>query len=186
MISNWQYAFVYLINVVLGLYTTVVLLRFLLQWTRASFYNPLAQAIVRLTSPLLLPLRRVIPGWQGMDLAAVLLAYLIQFLNVAAVTWLVGFELFVGSLLWWTLLRLVYLLIMLFTFTIVVEALLSWFSQARAGPGANLLWSINAPILRPLRRFIPPAGGLDFTPLLAIVLLQFINMLLPIPPMLRL
>jgi len=186
MIDNWQYALIYVINVVLGLYTTAVMLRFLLQWTRASFYNPLAQAIVKLTSPLLLPLRRIIPGWRGMDLAALLLAYLIQLLNVAVVTWIADYPMSTGLLLWWALLRIVYLLTMLFTFTILIEAVLSWLSQARAGPGANLLWSINAPILRPLRRYIPPAGGLDFTPLVALVLLQVINILLRLPDWLRL
>jgi len=172
------YALIYIIDVMLGLYATAVLLRFLLQWTRASFYNPLAQAIVRLTNPLLLPLRRLIPGWRGLDLAALLLTFLIQLLNVAIVCWLLDFPLAAGPLLWWTLLRIIYLLIMLFTFTILIEAVLSWLSQARAGPGANLLWSINAPILRPLRRHIPPVAGLDFSPLIALVALQAINIAL--------
>ncbi|HVA54291.1 MAG TPA: YggT family protein, partial [Gammaproteobacteria bacterium] len=79
------YALVFLINTLFGLFTAAVILRFLLQWLRADFYNPICQAIVKITNPLLLPLRRIIPGWRGLDFAAVVLAVILQLINVTLV-----------------------------------------------------------------------------------------------------
>ena len=81
MNSRGLYALVFLINTVFGLYTAAVMLRFLLQWMRADFYNPICQAIVKLTNPPLLPLRRVIPGWRGLDFAAVVLVVILQIID---------------------------------------------------------------------------------------------------------
>ena len=84
MMENSVHALVFVINTVLGLYTAAVILRFLMQQVRADFYNPLAQAMMKLTNPLLLPLRRFIRPWNRIDLASLVLALLLQLLNVVA------------------------------------------------------------------------------------------------------
>ena len=174
-------ALVFVINTLLGLYTAAVMLRFLMQQVRADFYNPLAQAVVRITSPLLLPLRRVIPPWGKVDSAAVVLMILMQFANV----WLV---LFVsdspfmyawGSIVFWTVFKLIFILVNLYFFSILMEAVISWLGQGRS-PLDGLLRPVNAPLLRPARRILPPTSGLDFSPLLVMLVLQVINLLLPL------
>jgi len=180
MSSRGLYALVFLINTVFGLYTAAVMLRFLLQWMRADFYNPICQAIVKLTNPPLLPLRRIIPGWRGLDFAAVVLVAILQIINVALVLVIVdGFPDPLG-LAWWTLLKIIFLLVNLYFVTILVEAILSWTNPSHRNPIAGLLWSINAPLLQPARRLIPPLGGLDLSPLVVLILLQVVNILLPL------
>jgi len=174
------YALVFLINTLFGLFTAAVILRFLLQWLRADFYNPICQAIVKITNPLLLPLRRIIPGWRGLDFAAVVLAVILQLINVTLVLVIViGFPSPL-NLAWWTVLKLVFLLVNLYFVTILVEAILSWTNASQHNPIAGLLWCINAPLLQPARKLIPPLGGLDLSPLVILILLQVVNILLPL------
>jgi YggT family protein len=174
------YALVFLINTLFGLYTAAVILRFLLQWMRADFYNPVCQAIVKITNPLLLPLRRIFPGWRGMDFAAVVLVIILQLINVALVlVMVVGFPEAL-DLVWWTALKVIFILVNLYFVTILVEAILSWTNASQRNPVASLLWSINAPLMRPVRKLIPPLGGLDLSPLVVLILLQVMNILLPL------
>ena len=172
-------ALVFVINTVLGLYTAAVLLRFLMQQVRADFYNPLAQAVVKLTNPLLTPLRRVIRPWGKLDAAAIVLMIVVQFMNVLLVVWVAGTLYTWGYIVYWTVLKLVFILVNLYFFTILMEAVLSWFSQGRS-PVDGLLRPLNAPLLGPARRLLPPVSGLDLSPLLVMLLLQVINLLLPL------
>lgn len=178
-------ALIFIINVVLGLYTAAVMLRFLLQWTRADFYNPICQAIVKITNPLLLPLRRIVPGWRGLDFAAVALVVILQIVNVALVMVIVGLSTDALLFIWWTFLKILFVLVNLYFVTILVEAILSWVNPGHRHPLLGVLWSLNAPLLKPARRLIPPLGGLDFSPLVILILLQVINILLPLPGWLR-
>lgn len=173
-------ALIFVINTLFGLYSAAVLLRLLLQWVRADFYNPLSQAIVMLTNPPLRPLRRVIPGWRGIDFAALLLAALIQLINVLLVLWIAGVSANPFSVVIWTLLKLVFILVNLYFFSILLEAILSWTGQGRYNPVGRMLWQLNAPLLGPVRRVLPPLGGLDLSPLVIIILLQVVNILLPL------
>jgi YggT family protein len=173
-------ALVFLINTLLDLYTAAVMLRFLLQWRRADFYNPICQAIVKLTNPLLLPLRRIIPGWRGLDFAAVVLVVILQIINVTLVVVIVGGSPDPVNLAWWTVLKIIFLMVNLYFVTILVEAILSWTNASHRTPVAGLLWNINAPLLQPARKLVPPIGGLDLSPLLVLILLQVVNILLPL------
>jgi len=172
-------ALVFVINTLLGLYTAAVLLRFLMQQMRADFYNPLAQAVVKVTNPLLLPLRRVIPAWGKMDMAAIVLMVAVQFVNVLLVMLAASMPYTWGYLIYWTILKLIFILVNLYFFSILLEALMSWLGQGR-GPLDGLLRPLNAPLLRPARRILPPTSGLDFSPLLVMLVLQVINLLLPL------
>lgn len=182
MMENSVHALVFIINTVLGLYTAAVLMRFLMQQVRADFYNPLAQAVMKLTNPLLLPLRRVIRPWRRIDTAALLLILLLQLFNVVLVTWLANLThgdddrlpYGPGFVLMWTALKLIYILVNLYFFTILVEVLGSWFNQGR-NPMDGLLRPLNAPLLSPVRRVLPPFSGLDFSPLVVLLLLQVIG-----------
>jgi YggT family protein len=129
---------------------------------------------------LLLPLRRIIPGWRGMDFAAVMLVIILQLVNVALVLVIVvGFPQAL-DLVWWTALKIIFLVVNLYFVTILVEAILSWTNASQRNPVAGLLWNINAPLLQPVRKLIPPLGGLDLSPLVVLILLQVVNILLPL------
>lgn len=170
----------FVLDVVFGLFTYAFLLRFLMQWQRAPFRNPLSQAVVALTDWAVKPLRRVLPGFGGVDWSTLVLAYLAQFLWLLSTSLVVGaFTLSGGAVAIVALLSVLELLkttIWLLIIVVIVQAVLSW--VAPDGPLAGLLNALTFRFLAPIRRVVPPLGGaLDLSPLILIVLLQLILML---------
>lgn len=184
MNGNVTAAVLFLVNTLLSLYAMVVLLRFILQLVRADFYNPLSQFVVRATNPLLRPLRRIIPGAWGIDFAALLLTYLVALITVALLAMIAGASPANIALLGYALLKCVLLVIHLYFFTILVQVILSWVSPGWS-PVAGMLYTLNEPLLRPFRKILPSLGGIDLSPLFAIILLQFVSFLVPLPPVFR-
>jgi len=169
-----------LVEVVFGLYLLAVLLRFLFQLARADFYNPISQFLVAFTNPLLKPLRRLIPGLYGIDLASLVLLlvlkcvelYLLLLLGGVAVQWLPIVAAATVDLLRLTL--------NVYFFAILIRVILSWFMPygIHQNPAGSLLVSLTEPLLRPARRLIPPIGGLDLSPIAVIVVLQLMQLAL--------
>ncbi|HWQ95506.1 MAG TPA: YggT family protein [Gammaproteobacteria bacterium] len=174
-------AAVFLIQTVFGLYILAVLLRFLLQWVRADFYNPVSQFLVKMTTPLLRPLRRVIPGFGGIDFASVVLMLALQIIELVLVIQLLGQPLSVGGLMVLAVAGLLSLLIKIFLFSILIQVILSWVRPGDHSPVSLLLYQLNEPLLAPARRIIPAISGLDLSPVLVLVLLQLSLMLLVAP-----
>jgi YggT family protein len=175
----------FIINTLFGLYILVVMVRFLLQWVRADFYNPVSQFIVRVTAPVLRPLRRVIPGWGGIDFAAVVLMLLLQLLSLTLILLLRGQGVPLLTLLFWSLSELVTLAISIYTWAILIQAIISWINPGAYNPVVSLLHALTEPLLRPARRLLPPVSGLDLSPLLVLIALQVLKML-TIPPLMML
>ncbi|MEA3278478.1 MAG: YggT family protein [Pseudomonadota bacterium] len=173
---------VFLVHTVFGLYTAVVVLRFLLQWTRADFYNPISQFIVKLTTPVLRPLRRVIPGYGGIDLASLTLAWLLKSAELAIVALVAGMGRNLLGALGWAVPALVGLVINILLIAILVRVILSWLNPDPYHPATALLGSLTEPVLGPARRLLPPIGGLDLSPMLVMVGLVLLEMLI-IPPL---
>jgi YggT family protein len=171
-------ATVFLIQTVFGFYILAVMLRFLLQCVRADFYNPLVQFLVRITNPLLLPLRRFVPGYRGLDLASVVLAFALQLLEVLLVTALFGRSLDIGGVLLVTVMELLKLLINIYLWGVIIQAVLSWINPDPRHPAARVLAQLTAPLLRPARRLLPPVSGVDLSPVLVVVALIFVSLLL--------
>lgn len=172
---------VFLVKVVFGLYATLVLLRFLLQWVRADFYNPLSQFIVKATKPALNPLRRLIPGFSGIDTASLVLAWLVitaEQLSILAISG-VGFQLLAAALL--AIPEMISLIINIFLFAILLQVILSWINPGSYNPAIGLIHSLTEPLLAPVRRRMPDMGGLDLSPMVVMVGLVVLEMLL-IPP----
>jgi YggT family protein len=159
------------------LYVGAFVLRFLLQATRADFYNPFSQFIVRVTQPLLKPLRRIMPGWRGIDFAALLLIVVLQ--AIAVVVWLLirGAPLVPEGIAILTLVKLIDLVLNIYFLALIIHAILSWVVQGYH-PVMAVLSDLTAPILNPIRRILPTAGGIDFSPMVAILLIMFIRILL--------
>jgi YggT family protein len=172
---------VFIVKVVFGLYATLVLLRFFLQLVRADFYNPLSQFIVKATKPALNPLRRVIPGFSGIDTASLVLAWLVitaEQLSILAITGL-GFQLLAAALL--AIPEMISLIINIFLFAILIQVIISWINPGSYNPAIGLIHSLTEPLLAPVRRWMPDMGGLDLSPMVVMVGLVVLEMLL-IPP----
>jgi YggT family protein len=171
-------AAVYVIQTLGSLYLLIVLLRFVLQLVRADFYNPLSQFIVRATSPLLMPLRRVIPGFGGIDLASLVLALLVQLALMLIVLALDGrLQWSLPELLVWSLIGVTSLFLKIFFFALIVSVILSWVAPGTHNPAAQLVHQICEPLLAPIRRFLPNLGGLDISPIFAFIALNLLDML---------
>lgn len=159
------------------LYIAAFVLRFLLQLVRADFYNPVSQVIVRITQPLLKPVRRLVPSWGGIDVATILIVLALQI--VAVLVWFMirGIPLNPEMIALLSLIRLVDLILNIYLLALIVHAIMSWVVQGYH-PVMALLSDLTAPILNPIRRILPTAGGIDFSPMAAILLIYFIRLLL--------
>lgn len=173
---------VFLIQVLFGLYLLVVMLRFLLQLVRADFYNPISQFIVKATSPLLKPLRSVIPGLGGIDISSLILAWLVKSLELFLIILISGKGLVFIYPIVLAIPGLLELVINIFLFSVLVMVILSWLSPGSYNPAVGLLYSLTEPVMKPVRKFIPPMGGLDLSPMAVMIGLALLKMLL-IPPL---
>lgn len=173
-------ALIFIVDTLLSLALFVVLARLLLQWARADFRNPIAQAIVRLTNPLILPLRRILPPVGKVDTASVVAVLLVAVVKVGILLALRGYgspgvQLWVQSVA----VELVEALLRTYFYAILLYALLSLIAPGGYSPLQSVLASVCEPVLRPFRRLIPPIAGIDLSPLWAVIAIQAILLLLP-------
>jgi YggT family protein len=171
-------ALLFVVGFLLRLALFVVLLRLLLQWTRADFRNPLCQAVVKLTNPLILPLRRVLPPIGKIDTASVVAVFFVAFVYVGTV-----FALTEGippALQWIrpVFLEIVHTLLSTYFYAIILYAALSLIAPGGYSPLQSVLTSLCEPVLRPIRRFIPALAGIDLSPLWACMIITVIFILL--------
>ena len=171
----------FLLDTAFGLLTYALLLRFAMQWLRAPFRNPVGQAVTALTDWAVKPLRRVLPGFRGIDWSTLLLAWLAQFIWLAAVGLVIGGSASLGGAIAGTLVLLACVELLkaalwLLIIIVFAQAILSWVGPG--GPVAGLLNALTYRFLAPIRRIVPPLGGtLDLSPLIVIVLAQLALML---------
>ena len=170
-------AITYLLNFVFDTMLMILILRVWLQLVRADFYNPLCQFIVKVSNPLVIPFRKVIPGLGGIDVATIVIAYLVASLKFVIIPMLNGGEIDVISAL---IIGGAYLIkevgVLLFIIMLVM-ALMSWIVQGY-NPTQAVLHQLTAPILRPIQRVVPSIGGLDLSVLIAFLALNMINIFL--------
>lgn len=171
----------FLIQTLIGMYILVVMLRFLLQWARADFYNPVSQFIVKATQPPLAPLRRIIPGFAGVDVAALVFMFVLKFVELWLVTTLLGRTPQSAGLAMLSVAELLALGINVYIFSILIQVIISWVNPGMYNPVMGLLHSLNEPLLGPARRLIPPISGLDLSPIAVIIFLQLASMLVVAP-----
>jgi len=171
MPSNVSSAIVFVINALTSLYLLVLLLRFWLPWLQADFRNPLAQGILRVTSPLVIPVRRIVPPFGRLDTATILVAFIIQYIAVLLMMLVIGQTAGIVPIAVTSIVKLVALSINLFVYAIFIRIILSWISQGAHNPATAIITTLTEPVLRPFRRIIPPMGGFDISPIFAIILL---------------
>lgn len=164
-------ALYYIIQSIGQLLLLLLLLRFWLPWFGADFRNPIAQGILRLTSPIVVPIRRVLPSVGRLDTATILVAYVVQFLLITVLVALQGRLFNALPIAIVTAIELVILSLNLFFFVILIRIILGWFAPATHNPLTMMLHSLAEPILAPFRRWVPPMGGIDISPILPIILI---------------
>ena len=164
---------IYLVQTFFGFYTILVLLRFLLQLVRADFYNPISQFAVKATSPILNPMRRVIPGWGGVDVSSLLLILALQVIQLVAIILMLGYPIpNAGLIVAWSAVGILGLLLNFFFWAIIIQVVLSWVAPQSNNPVVGLLYQITEPIMAPARKLLPPMGGMDFSPIITFMLIQ--------------
>lgn len=183
--ANANNALFFLISTLFDLALWAWLLRILLQWVRADFYNPLSQLVWTTTRYPTDFLRSFIPRWRKLDTAALLVLFVIAVIYVHVMSSLFGFRTPLLPALGYALLKIAVLLVNLLTFTLFIQAIMSWVGPGVNNPASNVLWSLNEPLLRPVRRLIPPLSGLDLSPLAVMLVLQVVSRLLPLPGVFR-
>ncbi|MBO6849824.1 MAG: YggT family protein [Marinobacter sp.] len=162
-------------------YMTIVLLRFLLQLARADFYNPISQFAVKATNPLLRPLRRIIPGWGGIDGAALVLAVLIQALALFLI--LVAMNGGIPginplTLLVWAVLNVLDLIVKIYFWSVIAVVVVSWIAPGSHHPAIQLVAQITEPVMRPVRNIMPSMGGLDLSPIIVFLILNVVSVVI--------
>lgn len=164
---------IYLVQTIFGFYTILVLLRFLLQLVRADFYNPISQFAVKVTSPILNPMRRVIPGWGGVDVSSLILILALQVVQLVAIILMLGYPIpNVGLIVAWSAVGILGLLLNFFFWAIIIQVVLSWVAPQSNNPVVGLLYQITEPVMAPARKLLPPMGGMDFSPIITFMLIQ--------------
>ena len=164
-------ATVFIISSLAQLYLLVLLLRLLMPWVGANFHNPIAQAILKLTSPLVIPVRRILPPIGKLDTATLVVAFGVQYLTILVVAIIRRWTPGIVPIAVTSLVNLVVLSLNLFMFAIIIRVVLSWISPGNYNPAVAIIHALTEPVLRPFRRWVPSLGGIDISPVIAIILL---------------
>ncbi len=176
---------VLILNTVFTLYITAVMLRFLFQWCRADFRNPISKFLIAITHPLLKIMRRFIPAIGNIDTSSLVLMFALQLLADGSLALLQGEFLEIGGLILIALAHLIALLLNVFFYAVFARAVLSWFNQGTFNDLSTLLYSLTEPLLATCRNALPNFGGMDLSVILVILAIQVIEMLI-LPPLYQL
>lgn len=169
-----------LVNTLFSVMIMLVWLRLLLQIAGADFFNPISQFVVKVTSPLLHPLRRIIPSIFGLDTAALVLIIILKLVQLSALAHFTDQAVTPGLLFVTSIFSLLLAATDFFFWVILGMVILSWVAMASGGlsPAMMPLMQIAEIVLAPCRRLLPSLGGLDLSPIIAFLLIQIIEILL--------
>ena len=183
MINNFANAGIFLVQTFLGLYLILLLIRFLMQVSRADYYNPICQAVVKLTDPIVKPLRPVIPSFERIDLATFIIALFVQTSAISIIMMLTGNQIFLPAYILWGLVGIASIILDIYFFSLLVMVIVSWIAPYSSHPATTLINQLTDPICTPARKLLPPMGGLDFSIILVFVIITLIDSFLIIQPL---
>ncbi|MFT5134113.1 MAG: YggT family protein [Gammaproteobacteria bacterium] len=159
-----------LVQFVVGIYLMLVLLRFLFQLVRADFYNPISQAIVTATNPPLRVIRKIVPGFGGIDWPSIILLFSIQALEIILLALLMSGRMpSVAALFVLSFAHLLQLTAYLYMFFIMITVVISWISPGAYNPLTVLIYQVTDPLMRQVKRRIPTTAGLDWSPMVVLL-----------------
>ncbi len=183
MTGNLAGAGIFLIQTFAGLYLIMVLLRFLMQASRVDYYNPICQAIVKLTDPPVKPLKRILPSFRGVDFATLVVALIVQLATVCLIMAISGGYPFHPAYIAWSLVGLVSTLVDIYFFALIVMVIASWIAPYSNHPAMALVYQLTEPVCAPARKLLPAMGGIDFSIILVFVAITLIDSYLVIKPL---
>lgn len=169
----------FLLSTIFNILTMMLLIRFLMQATKTPFHNPIGQVVIALTDFAVKPARKFIPSWKKTDLSTLFLAFIAQLLLQIALLWFRDFPFAVAnvpvvpSILGLSLIGIIRTILDIFFYAIFLQVILSWVNPHT--PITPVLNNLTRPILAPIQRVVPPVSGIDFSPFIAIILLQMLN-----------
>lgn len=175
-----QYAVATVFSTLGGIYLLAILLRFLLQLARADFYNPVSQAVVRVTDPVVRIFRIFIPGYRNIDFAALVLAFVVEGIAIFVLMLIYGVNPpGIGFFVTWSFLGVVFFIIAIYWYAIIGSIIMSFVMMFTGNmnphPILQLVWQLTDPVMAPFRKILPPMGGLDFSPIFVFILLRLIS-----------
>ena len=166
----------FLVDTVVTFFVFVLLLRFHFQWLRVPFRNSVGEFVLATTSWMVLPVRRVIPGLVGLDLATLLVAWIVQALGLWLEAEIRGLDPALVGLALAALVDLVRYSLYILVGAVIIQVVFSWINPYTSAVPA--LDALTRPFLRPLRRFVPPIGNFDLTPLVLVIAIQVVLIVL--------
>ncbi|MEY8203874.1 MAG: YggT family protein [Bermanella sp.] len=168
-----------LVNAVAGFFLFIIVLRFLLQAVRADFYNPISQFVIKASNPVLIPLRKLIPGFGGYDVAALVLLLAVELVAIVLSLLIIDYSpLPVSNIAIWALLGSVGLFLKLYFWGILIMIVASWLAPQSQNPALLLLRQIVEPVMQPIRKMLPDMGGLDLSPIIIFLSIQVLEVIL--------
>tara|TARA_R110002072_G_scaffold1369_12_gene11412 strand:- start:863 stop:1456 length:594 start_codon:yes stop_codon:yes gene_type:complete len=183
MAQNLANAGVYLVQTFFGLYTILIMVRFLMQVAKADYYNPICQSIVKITDPAIRPLRSVLPSIYGVDFATLTVAFGVQLIGVMLIMMLWQAPVFMPIYIAWVMLGLFSIIFSIYFFALIIMVISSWIAPHSDHPALSLVTQIVEPICAPARKLLPPMGGMDFSIILVFVFINIIDEILVITPL---
>lgn len=169
---------IFLVETLFSLYIGAILIRFLLAVSRANFYNPLSQFLVKITNPVLVPLRRIVPPIGKLDTAAIVLALGLKIIQTFLLVALQSSEASLPAVFVYAIVDLMRTVINIYIFALIIQAVLSWVGNSYGNPMADILNSLTEPLLRPIRQFVPTIGMVDMSSMVALLLLYILLIVL--------
>jgi YggT family protein len=170
-----------IVNALFGIVMFILVLRVLLQVARANFYNPVCQGIYKVTNPVLMPLQKAIPNWKALNMAGVVLAWVLACLWIAIPAWIQGRAFGIGAILVLGFAQLLLFTLETLFWITIVRVVLSWVAGDSDNPVVPLVYRISDLLLKPFQRVIPPLGGIDLSPLVALLAVKVAEALIVHP-----
>ena len=169
------------IQFVFGALISLIVLRVLLQWVRANFYNPICQFLYKATNPVLMPLRKIIPAWRNLDIAGILLAWVVTVVKLVLLAATLGQSLGVTGLAVLAVADLVDFVLLLYFVLVLARVVISLVNADSYHPIVPLVVQLTEPVLKPVRRLLPNIAGLDFSPMVALLVIMLARVLVAKP-----
>ena len=183
MTENLLGAGVFLIQTFAGLYLILLVLRFLMQLSGVDYYNPICQAIVKVTDAPVKPLKKILPTIRGVDFSTLFIALVVQLLAVSLVMFLNGRDAFQPVYFAWSLVGLISTILKIYYFSLIIMVIASWIAPHSNHPAMALVHQLTEPVCAPARKLLPPMGGMDFSIILVFVAITLIDSYLVIRPL---
>ncbi len=183
MTQNFAGAGAFIVQMFFGIYILLIVLRFLMQVSGANYYNPLCQAVVKITGPAIRPFQNFLPAVKGVDTATLIVAIIIQLIALMLIMLFAGGDIFLFRYILWSALGVVSLILDIYFFSLLIMVIASWIAPYSTHPALQLINQLSEPLCASVRKFLPAMGGIDFSPILVFIVIRLIDKYLIVEPL---